>query len=80
MELVNLLTIFIDFETTFDGVDRNTLWKILHYYGMPEKRRGIESEEDLKANGRVHPNNDHDGTKWDSKPRIETIGGDLSMR
>ena len=28
---------FIDFEKAFDSVDRNTLWKLLRHYGVPEK-------------------------------------------
>ena len=28
---------FIDFEKAFDNVDRETLWKILRYHGVPEK-------------------------------------------
>ena len=29
--------IFVDFEKAFDSIDRNSLWKILQYYGIPEK-------------------------------------------
>ena len=32
-----LYTIFVDFEKAFDSVDRDTLWKLLAYYGIPEK-------------------------------------------
>jgi len=32
-----LYTIFVDFEKVFDSVDRDTLWKLLAYYGIPEK-------------------------------------------
>ena len=28
---------FIDFKKAFDSVDRETLWKILRYHGVPEK-------------------------------------------
>ncbi|XP_078679467.1 uncharacterized protein LOC144915099 [Branchiostoma floridae x Branchiostoma belcheri] len=28
---------FIDYEKAFDSIDRNTLWKILRHYGIPEK-------------------------------------------
>ncbi|VDP50943.1 unnamed protein product [Schistosoma mattheei] len=28
---------FIDYEKAFDGVDRTTLWKLLRYYGVPQK-------------------------------------------
>ena len=28
---------FIDFEKAFDSVDHATLWKILYYFGLPEK-------------------------------------------
>merc|ERR1711911_32185 len=28
---------FIDYEKAFDSVDRNTLWKLLRHYGVPEK-------------------------------------------
>ncbi|VDO86247.1 unnamed protein product [Schistosoma mattheei] len=28
---------FIDYEKAFDSVDRRTLWKLLRYYGVPEK-------------------------------------------
>ncbi|VDP77807.1 unnamed protein product [Schistosoma mattheei] len=28
---------FIDYEKAFDHVDRKTLWKLLRYYGVPEK-------------------------------------------
>ena len=29
--------LFIDFEKAFDSIDRDTLWKILNYYGVPDK-------------------------------------------
>ena len=32
-----LYLLFIDFEKAFDSVDRDTLWKILKYYGVPDK-------------------------------------------
>ena len=32
-----LYTIFVDFEKAFDSVDRDTLWKLLVYYGIPQK-------------------------------------------
>ena len=28
---------FIDFEKAFDSVDKETLWKLLRHYGVPEK-------------------------------------------
>ena len=28
---------FIDYEKAFDRVHREALWKLLHYYGIPEK-------------------------------------------
>ena len=28
---------FIDYEKAFDSVDRNTLWKLLRHYGVPQK-------------------------------------------
>ncbi|VDO94294.1 unnamed protein product [Schistosoma margrebowiei] len=28
---------FIDYEKEFDSVDRTTLWKLLRYYGVPQK-------------------------------------------
>ena len=28
---------FIDYEKAFDSVDRETLWKLLRHYGIPEK-------------------------------------------
>ena len=28
---------FIDFEKVFDSVDREVIWKLLHYYGVPLK-------------------------------------------
>ena len=28
---------FIDYEKAFDSVDRNSLWKLLRHYGIPEK-------------------------------------------
>ena len=33
----SLYMVFIDFEKAFDSIDRNTLWKILRHYGVPEK-------------------------------------------
>ena len=33
----NLYTCFIDFEKAFDSVHRDTLWKIMRHYGIPEK-------------------------------------------
>ena len=33
----NLYTCFIDFEKSFDSVHRDTLWKIMQYYRIPEK-------------------------------------------
>ena len=43
-----LYTIFVDLEKAFDSVDRDTLWTLLAYYGIPEKiikliRMGFES-------------------------------------
>ncbi|XP_065572926.1 uncharacterized protein LOC136035227 [Artemia franciscana] len=32
-----LYLLFIDFEKVFDSVDRDTLWKILKYYRVPDK-------------------------------------------
>ena len=32
-----LYLLFIDFEKAFDSVDQDTLWKILKYYGVPDK-------------------------------------------
>ncbi|XP_062587192.1 uncharacterized protein LOC134248835 [Saccostrea cucullata] len=34
---VPLYVNFIDYEKAFDSVDRETLWKILRHYGVPEK-------------------------------------------
>ena len=28
---------FIDYEKAFDSVDRETMWKLLRHYGVPEK-------------------------------------------
>ena len=28
---------FIDYEKTFDNVDREIMWKLLRHYGVPEK-------------------------------------------
>ena len=28
---------FVDYEKAFEGVDRETLWKLLPFYGIPEK-------------------------------------------
>ncbi|VDP58646.1 unnamed protein product [Schistosoma curassoni] len=28
---------FIDYEKAFDSMDRTTLWKLLRYYGVPQK-------------------------------------------
>ena len=33
----NLYLLFIDFENAFDSVDRECLWRVLKYYGVPEK-------------------------------------------
>ena len=32
-----LYTNFIDYGKAFDSVDRETLWKLLRHYGVPEK-------------------------------------------
>ena len=32
---------FIDYEKAFDSVDRETLWKLLRHYGVPEKVTNI---------------------------------------
>ena len=32
-----LYTNFVDFEKAFDSLDRVTLWKLLSYYGLPNK-------------------------------------------
>lgn len=28
---------FIDYEKAFDSIDRNSLWKIMRHYGIPQK-------------------------------------------
>ena len=28
---------FVDYEKAFDSLDRDTLWKLLQHYGIPEK-------------------------------------------
>ena len=33
----SLYVAFIDYEKAFNSVDRSTLWKLLHHYGIPEK-------------------------------------------
>ena len=33
----NLYLLFVDYEKAFDSVHRETLWKILKHYGIPEK-------------------------------------------
>ena len=33
----NLYICFVDFEKPFDSVHRETLWKLLKSYGIPEK-------------------------------------------
>ena len=33
----NLYVLFVDYEKAFDSVHRETLWKILGHYGIPEK-------------------------------------------
>ena len=30
------MSTFMDYEKAFDSVDRETLWKLLHFYGIPE--------------------------------------------
>ena len=32
---------FIDFKKAFDSINRDTMWKILRYYGIPEKIANI---------------------------------------
>jgi hypothetical protein len=32
-----LYTTFVDFEKAFDSVDRDTIWKLMHHYGIPQK-------------------------------------------
>ena len=32
-----LIMNFVDYEKAFDSVDRNTLWKLMRHYGIPEK-------------------------------------------
>ncbi|RUS88821.1 hypothetical protein EGW08_003451 [Elysia chlorotica] len=32
-----LYTVFVDFQKAFDSVDRETIWKLMHYYGIPTK-------------------------------------------
>ena len=32
-----LYTIFVDFEKAFDSVDRETIWKLMKHYGIPQK-------------------------------------------
>ena len=33
----NLYICFVDFEKAFDSVHRDTLWKIIEHYGIPDK-------------------------------------------
>lgn len=37
MALPPLYISFVDYEKAFDSVDRETLWKLLRHYGVPEK-------------------------------------------
>ena len=43
---------FIDYQKAFDSIDRTTLWKILAYYGVPEKFieiiKSLYSEQEVK--------------------------------
>ncbi|RUS87436.1 hypothetical protein EGW08_004811 [Elysia chlorotica] len=32
-----LYTVFVDFQKAFDSVDREIIWKLMHYYGIPTK-------------------------------------------
>ena len=34
---------FVDYEKAFDSLDRDTLWKLLRYYGIPEKKISLIS-------------------------------------
>ena len=37
MALPPLYISFVDYEKAFDSVDRETIWKLLGHYGVPEK-------------------------------------------
>ena len=32
-----VLVNFVDYEKAFDSLDRDTLWKLLRHYGIPDK-------------------------------------------
>ena len=36
MELISIIS-FIDSEKAFDSIDRDSLWKIMRHYGIPNK-------------------------------------------
>ncbi len=44
---------FIDFEKAFDSIDRNTMWKLLRHYGVPQKIVNIISNINTGFKGEV---------------------------
>ena len=47
-----LIINFIDFEKAFDSIHRESLWKILRYYGIPTKIVNLRNESFLCTVGK----------------------------
>ena len=54
--------IFVDFQKAFDSIHRETLWKIMETYGIPEKL--INMIKALYKNTRVAVIHDKSKTEW----------------
>ena len=58
----NIYMIFVDFQKAFDSIHRETLWKIMKLYGIPEKI--INIIKTLYQNTRVAVIHDKSKTDW----------------
>ena len=49
MGLIPVYIYFVDYENAFDSLHRDTLWKLLQHYGIPDKRISLirNSYEDM---------------------------------
>ena len=73
---------FIDYEKVFDSIDRETMWKLLRHYGVPEKIISLirchyqadDTDEATKDSDVLqHLSEEHLKIRWQEKTRNEDL-------